>query len=179
MTNLFKALLKAQKAMGAASKDAANPFFKSKYADYGAVLEAVKGPLNDNGVVLLQPHIFQDGKNFVKTVLVHAESGEVYESTTEIICAKQNDPQAFGSAITYARRYGLQSLPCLPTEDDDGNAAVGKTKAAPVLTTLTTSGIITGVAGPISNAAPGSPAPARSGFRRVGVAPAAPVEDLI
>jgi hypothetical protein len=177
MVNLFKALLKAQKSMGAATKDAANPFFKSKYADYGAVLEAVKGPLNDNGVVLLQPHIFQEGKTFVKTVLVHAETGESYESLTEVVCAKQNDPQAMGSAITYARRYGLQSLPCLPTEDDDGNAASGKAKTVTSqgvtgttsITSQGTSGAIT-----VTNATPVQATPARSGFRRVGAAASTP-----
>ena len=126
MKNLFKALLAAQKAMGAATKGASNPYFKSKYADFGAVLEAVKAPFNDNGIVLLQPLTYQDGKSFVRTTLTHADSGEQVESLTEVICAKINDPQAFGSAVTYARRYALQSLPCLPSEDDDGNAASGK-----------------------------------------------------
>ncbi len=130
MKNLMKALLKAQKEMGAATKGANNPYFKSKYADYGSVLEAVKDPLNDNGIVVLQPHVIQDGKHYVKTVLVHAESGEEYSSMTPVVCAKENNPQDLGSAITYARRYGLQSLPCLPTEDDDGNAASGKTTAS-------------------------------------------------
>lgn len=127
MTNLMKALLKAQKEMGAATKGANNPFFRSKYADYGSVLEAVKEPLNNAGVLLLQPHIMIDGNLYVKTVLVHAETGEEYSSTTPVVCSKVNDPQALGSAITYARRYGLQSLPCLPTEDDDANSASGKT----------------------------------------------------
>lgn len=130
MKNLLKAMLAAQKSMGAATKGATNPYFKSKYADYGAVLEAVKGPLNDNGIVIMQPHISKEGKNFVMTVLAHADSGETFESFTEVVCAKPNDPQAFGSAVTYARRYGLQSLPCLPTDDDDGNAAANKTNTA-------------------------------------------------
>lgn len=137
MTNLMKALLKAQKEMGAATKGANNPFFRSKYADYGSVLEAVKEPLNNAGVLLLQPHIMIDGNLYVKTVLVHAETGEEYSSTTPVVCSKVNDPQALGSAITYARRYGLQSLPCLPVEDDDGNAASGKTAASVKTPTLT------------------------------------------
>lgn len=127
------ALLKAQRAMGGATKGAANPFFKSRYADYGAVLEACKDPLNDNGIVILQPHdlVEVNGKSYVETVLLH-ESGEFIASRTEVVCAKSNDPQALGSAITYARRFGLESLVALPREDDDGNAASGKTVATQV-----------------------------------------------
>lgn len=162
MKNLFKALLAAQKTMGAATKGANNPYFKSKYADYSAVLEAVKGPFNENGIVLMQPLVNQDGKNFVKTVLAHAESGEIYESLTEVVCSKERDPQAFGSAITYARRYGLQSLPCLPTEDDDGNAAADKTPVTKSVNEELTKAV------------------SRSSFRRVGEksAPKEQSEDL-
>lgn len=122
--NIALALLKAQKAMGGAVKDSKNPYFKSNYADYGSVLEASKNPLNENGILVLQPHMNRDGKNLVETLLVHAESGEWLLSETEVVCSKQNDPQALGSAITYARRYGLQSLLSMPTADDDGEAAM-------------------------------------------------------
>lgn len=117
------ALLKAQKLIGGATKGAANPFFKSKYADYGAVLEACKDHLNENGIMILQPHTANERGSFVETILIH-ESGEWVSSETQVICAKQNDPQALGSAITYARRYGLQSLLAMPAEDDDGESAM-------------------------------------------------------
>lgn len=123
VVKIASALLKAQKLMGGATKGAANPYFKSKYADYGAVLEACKDLLNENGVVILQPHVSEEGRNFVETTLLH-ESGEFVSSLTEVVCAKANDPQALGSAITYARRYGLQSLLAMPTEDDDGERAM-------------------------------------------------------
>lgn len=116
------ALLKAQKEMGNAIKDSKNPFFKSNYADLNAIREACMPALNNNGIVVLQPIVHIDGKNFVKTVLLH-ESGETFESLTEIIYSKQNDAQAQGSGITYARRYGLQSLVNVGAEDDDGNKA--------------------------------------------------------
>lgn len=121
IAKLMPALLKAQSAMGGAKKGASNPFFKSKYADLGAVLEACKDLLNENGITILQPHA---GSNVV-TMLVH-ESGEYIGSETPIVCAKQNDPQALGSAITYARRYGLQSLLSMPAEDDDGESAMDR-----------------------------------------------------
>ena len=77
----------------------------------------------------MQPIVQIDGKNFVKTLLLH-ESGESIEGLTEILFAKQNDPQAQGSGITYARRYGLQSLVNIGAEDDDGNKAAEKPKEA-------------------------------------------------
>jgi hypothetical protein len=61
----------------------------------------------------------------VETVLLH-ESGEFISSLTEVLCAKQNDPQAHGSGISYARRYGLQSLVNLGSADDDGESAMGR-----------------------------------------------------
>ena len=127
--SISKSLVKAQKEMSAAKKGAANPFFKSKYADYNAVLEACKDQLNENGITILQPHsILQLGENdiaVVETILLH-ESGEFILSETKIEVAKKNDPQALGSAITYARRYGLQSLVALPASDDDGESAMDR-----------------------------------------------------
>lgn len=136
IVNISVSLLKAQKLMGGATKGASNPYFKSKYADYGSVLEACKDLLNDNGVIILQPHTTNEGRNYVETTLVHAESGEWLSSSTEVICSKQNDPQAFGSALTYARRYGLQSLLSMPAEDDDGERAMERApkQAAPTAT---------------------------------------------
>lgn len=119
---IAKALIEAQKQMGTARKDSNNPFFKSKYADLNSVREACIPALNENGIVVLQPICQIDSNNFVKTILLH-ESGETIESLTQIIYSKQNDAQAQGSGITYARRYGLQSLVCIGAEDDDGNAA--------------------------------------------------------
>lgn len=122
MKNIAKALLEAQKEMGNAIKDSSNPFFKSKYADLNAIREACMPSLNKHGIVVLQPIVHIEGKNFVKTVLLH-ESGETFEGLTEIVYSKTNDAQAQGSGITYARRYGLQSIINVGAEDDDGNKA--------------------------------------------------------
>lgn len=119
---LPKALLEAQKEMGNAIKDASNPFFKSKYADLNAIREACMPALNKHGIVVLQPTVVQDGKNYVKTLLLH-ESGESMECLTEIVFSKPNDAQAQGSGITYARRYGLQSFVNVGADDDDGQKA--------------------------------------------------------
>lgn len=125
IANLAAALVKAQSAMGNASKDAKNPFFKSKYADLNAIREAVLPALNANNISVLQLTGQDQGKDVVMTTLMHS-SGEYIVSTTPIVCAKQNDPQALGSAISYARRYGLQAMLCVGAEDDDGNAGSGK-----------------------------------------------------
>ena len=119
---IASALLKAQMEMGTAIKDSANPFFKSKYADLNSIREACMPHLNKHGIVVLQPTIVFEGKNYVKTLLLH-ESGESMECLTEIVFSKQNDAQAQGSGITYARRYGLQSFVNVGAEDDDGQKA--------------------------------------------------------
>lgn len=129
-TKISGALLRAQSKMSNAVKDSSNPFFKSKYADLNAVREACQTLLNGEGVLISQPVIQKDGKNYLRTELTHAESGEFVASDVEIVCAKQNDPQALGSAITYARRYGLQALVGLGAEDDDGNLGSGKTNSS-------------------------------------------------
>jgi hypothetical protein len=123
MKQISTALLKAQSEMSNPKKGATNPFFKSKYADLNAIREAVIPILNSNGISVLQPIVHVDGKNFVKTILLH-ESGECLESLTEIIYNKVNDAQAQGSGISYARRYSLQSFVCVGADDDDGQKAV-------------------------------------------------------
>jgi len=122
MKQIAKALIESQKEMGDAIKDSTNPFFKSSYADLNSIREACIPILNAHGIAVLQPMTVNDGVNYINTVLLH-ESGESIESKTEIICSKKNDAQSQGSGITYARRYGLQSLVNIGAADDDGNAA--------------------------------------------------------
>ena len=130
MKQIATALLKAQTEMSNPKKGSTNPFFKSKYADLNSIREAVIPVLNSNGISVLQPIVHTDGKNFVKTILLH-ESGELMESLTEIVYNKINDAQAQGSGISYARRYALQSFVCVGADDDDGQRAVqNKPKAS-------------------------------------------------
>lgn len=128
ISTIAKALVAAQRVMGNATKDSKNPFFKSKYADLNAVREAVLPALNANGISVLQPTIYLDGKKFVQTVFLH-ESGEFLSGLTEILSTKEFDAQAQGSGISYARRYGLQSLANVGADDDDGESAVGRFQA--------------------------------------------------
>lgn len=119
---LAAALAKAQGAMKAASKDAENPHFRSKYADLASIWTACREPLSANGLAIMQRvRTTVDGVTVV-TMLVHS-SGEWVRDTCTFPVA-QRTPQAFGSAITYARRYTLAALVGVAAdEDDDGNAA--------------------------------------------------------
>ena len=119
--NLAIAMCKAQSQMGGAHKGANNPFFKKKYADLGAVVEAVKEPFASNGLSYVQFPIESAGRIGIETILMH-ESGEWLSNNFTVQLSKQ-DAQGAGSAITYCRRYGLQAVAGIPSEDDDGNAA--------------------------------------------------------
>lgn len=128
---LAEALVKAQSDFMKAGKDAKNPFFKSTYATLNSVWSAVSEALLKNGLTVLQPISIHDGISVVKTIVMHI-SGQSIESECPIVVAKQNDPQALGSAITYARRYSLASmLGVMTDEDDDGNKAAQQPKQAP------------------------------------------------
>tara|TARA_R110002012_G_scaffold296123_1_gene493259 strand:- start:264 stop:941 length:678 start_codon:yes stop_codon:yes gene_type:complete len=121
-TDLFTALIKAQSQMGSAVKDAKNPHFRSRYASLAAVIDAVIPVLNANGVGVLQLPSIEGSEVQLTTILMHS-SGQRLSSTVGAPMAKKQDAQAVGSAITYLRRYSLQSIMGLPVEDDDGNAA--------------------------------------------------------
>jgi hypothetical protein len=112
---IYRKLLAAKKEIGKISKDSTNPFFKSKYFDVNALLEHVEPILQHYGLVLLQPI----KNNAVFTIIVDSESGEQIDSG--ITLPNLTDPQKLGSAITYYRRYTLQSLLGLQAEDDDAN----------------------------------------------------------
>ena len=122
---VFAALVKAQKAFGPALKDKTNPAFRSKYADLGACIEAVIDALNAAGIALIQRQHPHDGGVCVETVFLH-ESGESYSAGMLTVPAAKQDPQGYGSALTYARRYSLMAACGIAPEDDDGNAASRK-----------------------------------------------------
>lgn len=123
---IAKALAAAQREIGVAVKDATNPHFRSKYADLQAVDEACRPALSKHGIAIAQGTGYADGFVFVTTRLLHADTGEWIEATLHIAPGK-HDAQGVGSAITYARRFGLSALAAVPAGvDDDGEAAVGR-----------------------------------------------------
>lgn len=124
MDNLEKlaaAMVKVQEEIKVAKKDKANPFFKSKYADLGAVWEACHEALTKNGIAVIQRPTFRDGVHLLTTDLLH-ESGQSI-SGDYLIRPVKDDPQAMGSAVTYARRYSLAAMVGIICEDDDGAKA--------------------------------------------------------
>lgn len=113
-------ILKIQTEIGKLSKDKENPFFKSSYFDINQILEQLLPLLDKHGIVVMQPLSNVDGKPALKTNVYHADKNEPFISET-IILPESNDPQKMGSAITYYRRYALQSLFLLQAEDTDGD----------------------------------------------------------
>lgn len=125
MKQIATALVKAQKAFGPALKTATNPHFRSRYADLAACVEAVMDGLNNNGIALVQQLTESDTGVIVETVFIH-ESGEMLNCGKLHVPAVKHDPQGYGSALTYARRYSLMAACGIAPEDDDGNAASRK-----------------------------------------------------
>ena len=130
MSAIAAAFVQAQRNFAPALKKADNPYFGSKYADLAVCIEAVIDALHDNGIALIQHTDISDKGVIVQTVFMH-ESGEHMETGSIFVPAAQNSPQAFGSALTYARRYSLMTACGIAPEDDDGNAA-SKPAPAPV-----------------------------------------------
>ena len=125
ITELAKAMNLAQAEMGGAVKDSANPFFKSKYADLTSVVKAIKEPFASHGLSYVQFPYTTDRGVGVTTRLMHS-SGEWLESEFVLPITKQ-DPQSAGAALTYARRYALQSMAGIPNADDDAESAMLRT----------------------------------------------------
>lgn len=137
---LAGALAKAQGAMRAAPKDSNNPFFNSKYADLASVWSVIREPLSANGLAVSQRLSTGEKGVVITTELMHA-SGEwirdrLFVPVTQSVSKdgkQQAWIQAFGSAVTYARRYALSSIVGVAAdEDDDGNSA-GTTSPGPII----------------------------------------------
>ncbi|MEX0385835.1 ERF family protein [Spiribacter onubensis] len=133
-SNIAAAFVAAQKEFGKALKSADNPYFKSKYADLQAVSDAVMEPLNKHGIAVIQKTSPSQTGVLVETVFIH-ESGEQLSAGQLYLPAPKEDPQKYGGALTYARRYALMAACGIAPEDDDGNAAsdaIKQEKAKPI-----------------------------------------------
>jgi hypothetical protein len=125
MQDLFAALAKAQGQIEAAVKDSKNPFFKSSYADLQSVWNAIKEPLTSNGLCVIQTVEFGEaGEPRLVTTLGHA-SGQMVRGHYPLN-PKDDSPQSWGSAISYARRYALSAMVGVYQKDDDGEGAHGR-----------------------------------------------------
>jgi len=121
--NLFSALVKAQLEFAPIVKDKINPHYKSKYADLGSIMDAIRIPLLKNNLVITSFFNYEEESTYLVTVLTHATSGESIEIDYKVNLS--GNEQAKGSVQTYARRYSICALLNLVADDDDdGNAAV-------------------------------------------------------
>lgn len=130
--SVYKKIFEAKKEIGRITKDSKNPFFKSNYLSLNGLLDAVEGVFEKNGLVILQP--IEDGK--VKTQIIDVDEGKTSILQSEMNLPNIQDPQKLGSAITYFRRYTLQSLLGLQAEDDDGNTATNHIKKPKPITEI-------------------------------------------
>lgn len=131
MTSIISKLIQARAEIQPPKKEGTNPHFRSKYVTLEGVIDAVTEPLAKHGFFLAQEVTdYPDHRPSVCTILRH-ESDPTWQMTSNVplVLGKQ-DMQGLGSAITYARRYGIMSLLNLPAEDDDGNGASGTPKDA-------------------------------------------------
>jgi len=122
-------LIAAQGACDPVLKDATNPHFRSKYASLSSCVDACKEAFHRHNFALLQSNGHDEYGQFVQTTLLHT-TGAQWGSVVYLVLSKQ-DMQGLGSAITYARRYGLLGMVGLAPEDDDGNAASAPAKPQP------------------------------------------------
>jgi hypothetical protein len=120
--NIYTALAKAQTSMGKALKDSSNPHFKSKYADLASVMNACLGALTTNGIAVTHSTEWSETEQQLVTTFTHGASDTSCSIAIPLLLGKR-DMQGLGSAITYARRYGVMALAGIAPEDDDGNAA--------------------------------------------------------
>ena len=119
ITQLAKAMLAVQKQLTPATKDATNPYTRSRYATLNAVMDVCKTALLDNGIWLTQITVpSEPGTIALLTKLTHAETGQ-YQASVTVLPLQKPDCQGAGSAITYARRYALTAMLGIVTEDDD------------------------------------------------------------
>lgn len=115
-------LFNLQQEIGTISKDASNPFYKSKYFDINSLIKQLQPLLKKHKLLLLQP--IEEDMVVSKLICINGTGGVI----SGLKLPEISDPQKLGSCITYYRRYTLSSLLGLQSEDDDGNAASSKTE---------------------------------------------------
>ena len=128
ITELTKALVKFQAALKPAVRDKTNPYLKSRYADLSGVWEVCRALLQENRLAVVQVSGIDAGGTYLETLLAH-ESGEWISGRYPLKPVKPDDPQALGSALTYARRYSLAAVLGIVTEDDDAESAMARRPA--------------------------------------------------
>jgi hypothetical protein len=117
--NLLQKLIEFRKKVKSIKKDATNPFYKSKYSTLACVIDTIEEALNEAGIGYIQ--IPESGK--LTTTIYNADDTTDIKSCSIELILEKPDMQKLGSALTYARRYGLTTILGLKEEDDDANSA--------------------------------------------------------
>lgn len=125
---IMEKIAKVINEIGVLVKTETNPFFKSKYLDINALLEQLQPLLEKHKLTVIQPlsSLIDNSHNNCPALETRVYDGEKEIVHSSIPLPNIQDPQKMGSAITYYRRYALQSLFLLRAEDDDANMGSGK-----------------------------------------------------
>lgn len=134
-SKVYAAFVAAWSTIRTLEHDSANPHFKARYTSYDRIMQALRPILADNKLAVIQLPEIYESRATLHTVVLHNDGGKIDLGTIAVPVKKDNDPQAFGSALTYAKRYALCAAFGIPTgDDDDANAAAASppqiTKAA-------------------------------------------------
>lgn len=124
LAKLYDALCKAQSEIESAKLDSENPYYHSRYASLSAIYAVIKKPFANHGLCVIQSPSLEDGRVVVETTIAHV-SGQSVSSKISMKPDK-DQPQAIGSVITYARRYGLAAMAGVCNDDDDGESAMNR-----------------------------------------------------
>ncbi|UQZ90625.1 single-stranded DNA-binding protein [Deltaproteobacteria bacterium Smac51] len=161
INELSGAMLKVQAEISPAVKDRENPFAKARYATLNSVVEASREALLKHGIWLVQYSVpAEQGHLGLVTKLIHAASGQ-WQASLMVMPLPKADPQGYGSALTYARRYSLAALVGLVVEDDDGEAACGRSRKERKKATLDNRSVVPDSSS-ASDLEPGNTPPAES-----------------
>lgn len=118
--NIHQALLAASVNFGSLEKDSDNPYFKSKYLSLGALLNAVRPALSDQGIIIASRYELVPQGWVVTTTLLHVLTGGTLESSFPV--TDTSGSQKIGAAGTFGMRYNLLQLLGIAAADDDGNS---------------------------------------------------------
>ena len=127
MSKLIESLLEVQKKLDHAKAEATNPHFKSQYVKFEDLWDYAKDVLNSHDIMIQQVSHECEVGACIETVLYG--HGDSLSTGRMVVRADKPTAQAFGSAVTYAKRYSLSmALGIGADKDDDANNATSGAK---------------------------------------------------
>ena len=138
-SKVSEACVKAWAAIHTIGHDGKNPHLKNKYTTYDKIMQVIRPILAEHDLAVMQLPVVIDNRAAVQTILRHTDGGVLDLGTIAVPCKKDSDPQAYGSSMTYAKRYSLCAAFGIPTgDDDDGNLGAATPTQAPARAEPTT-----------------------------------------